>query len=53
MSEEINNIDAEKKSKSQWKQEIQELKDALARGQTPGHEVRDRADDNAGFKDRI
>lgn len=53
LSEEINNIDAEKKSKSQWKQEIQELKDALAHAKTPSHEVRDIAEDNAGFNDRI
>jgi uncharacterized coiled-coil DUF342 family protein len=53
LSEEINSIDAEKKSKSQWKQEIQELKDALALAKKPVHEANDLVEDRAGSNDRI
>lgn len=53
LSDEINSIDAEKKSKSQWKQEIQELKEALALSKQPVHEADDFVEDKAGSDGRI
>lgn len=53
LSEEINNIDAEKRSKSQWRHEIQELKEALALAKRPVHEATGIVEENAGFNDRI
>lgn len=53
LSEEINKIDAEKKSKPQWRHEIEELKEALALAKQPVNEVTDMVEDKAGFYDRI
>lgn len=53
LSEEINKIDAEKRSNSQWKNEIDELKEALALAKQPANEVTDKVEDKAAFCDRI
>lgn len=53
MSEEINNIDAEKKSQSQLKQQIRGLKDELALSKQLGNEVSDAANDKATRNERI
>ncbi len=52
LSEEINEIDAERRSKSQWKQEIQELKSALALAKQPVDGASNMVD-RAGSNDRI
>ena len=53
LSEEINKIDAEKRLKSQWKHEIEELKEALELAKRPVNEIIDIAEDKAGFCNRI
>lgn len=53
LSDEINAIDTEKKMNSQWKQEIQELKDELALAKQPICKTGDAAKDQIGFNDRI
>lgn len=53
LSEEINNIDAEKKSNSQWKHEIEELKEALALAKNPVNNLNDKIEDETNFSDRI
>lgn len=53
LSEEINKIDAEKRSDSQWKHQIEELKEALALAKQPVNEATDKVQDKAGFCDRI
>lgn len=53
LSEEINKIDAEKRSDSQWRHEIEELKEALALAKQPVNDVPDKVEDKAGFCDRI
>lgn len=53
LSEEINNIDAEKRSNSQWKHEIEELREALALAKQPANVLTDKIEDKAGFCYRI
>lgn len=53
MSEEINDINAEKKTQSQLKQEVQELKDELALIKQLGNEVGDTADARESTNGRI
>lgn len=53
MSEEINDIDAEKRSCSNLKQEVQELKDELAAVRQLGQEVHGSVEDEGGDSERV
>ena len=53
LSEEINDIESEKRDKAQWHREIKNLKDQLALAKNSNKEHSDESEENAGNSERI